>query len=105
MLTLLLCICLGCMLGILDIIPMIKNKIDKYAITSAFSYHVIMPYLLLNITNENTSIYIGGVLYFICSIPIVILVSKTDKKAVPIILLTSFIIGIICNILINLFIR
>jgi len=41
------------------------------------------------------AIFLGSVVYLICSIPIVVLVFKGDRKSVPIILVSSMILGAI----------
>jgi len=85
---------IGTILALIDIVPMIKSKIDKYSIISAFIYHLIMPFILFNISNSQ-KVILGFVVYLICSIPIVVLVFKEDRKSVPIILVSSMILGAI----------
>ena len=91
---------LGTILAFIDIVPMIKNRIDKYSIASAFVYHLIMPFILFNISNSQ-KIILGFVVYLICSIPIVVLVFKEDRKSVPIILVSSMLLGAISGFIIQ----
>lgn len=92
---------LGLFFGLLDTIPMIINKIEKHAILSAFVYHLIMPFILFHFSPYSYLIINGAFLYLICSIPIVILVFKDDKKSVPIILCTSIVVGILSGFLLQ----
>ncbi len=97
-------ILLGAVLGIVDVIPMIKMKIDNHSIISAFVFHLIMPLILYNIAIESIPWWLkGAIIYFICAIPIVILVAKNDMKSVPIILVSSIVLGTISNVVLHYF--
>ena len=95
---------IGVVLGIVDVLPMIKKRLDKFSIISAFVFHLIMPWVVYDSTISIHSIVKGGVLYFVLSLPIVILVLRDDKKAVPIILCTSTVLGLVCGTIIHYFI-
>jgi hypothetical protein len=95
--TLLRVLIVGIVLGLIDIIPMLKKQLDKHAIMSAFMYHLIMPFVLLNISSGPSKILTGAILYFICAVPIVILNAKDDKKSIPIIFCSSIVLGTICS--------
>ena len=47
--TILLTLLIGILAGILDILPMVKRKLDKHSILSAFVFYLIMPFIILNI--------------------------------------------------------
>ncbi len=85
---------LGVGAGILDIIPMIIQKLDKYSIISAF-----FQWIVLGIIIKYSSVLglkgwaNGAVVAVIAAIPIVILVSKSEPKSVGIILGTSLVLG------------
>jgi hypothetical protein len=79
----LLTILIGCIAGIIDILPMIKMKLDKYALSSAFKFYFVMPLVIFNIKLfENLWWLKGGLITLVLAIPTTILASKTDKKAV-----------------------
>lgn len=86
---------IGLILGVIDVLPMIKKKLSIYECLSAFSFHLIMPTILYLLKVEGSKIVIGGLLYIICTIPLAILATKEDKKIIPIMLSTSCIIGLI----------
>lgn len=91
----------GLLTGIIDVLPMIKKKLDKFDCSSAFIFHFIMPTILYYFNANVSKLIIGGLVYVICSLPMVIIVAKSDKKSVPIILVSSFIIGTICGTIIS----
>lgn len=39
---------IGIIVGIIDILPMIKMKVDKYSILSAFVYYLIVPFIIFD---------------------------------------------------------
>lgn len=92
---------IGMVLGIIDVLPMIKKQLDKYSTVSAFVYHMIMPFVVYYSAIEMHFILKGGLLYLLISLPIVILVLKDEKKAVPIILCMSTFLGVICGAVIH----
>ena len=90
----LLTLLIGLIAGIVDVMPMIKMKLDKYAISSAFIFYFIMPIIVFNINLLNNLWWIkGGLVVFILAIPVIIIVSKADKKSVLPMSLTSIILG------------
>lgn len=92
----------GIAFGVIDIIPMKIKKIDRYSIFSAFSYHMIMPFVLLYNSINIPYILSGGIVYLICGIPIYILVMKEDRKSVLIMAVTSAVLGTVCGVLFQL---
>jgi hypothetical protein len=81
--NILLTIIIGVIAGIIDILPMIRMKLDKYAISSAFVFYFIMPFIIFNLNIlENLWWLRGGLITFLLSIPIIILISKVDKKSI-----------------------
>ena len=78
---------------------MIKMKIDKYAISSAFVFYLIMPFIIFNTTLFGMAWWLkGSVITVVLALPIVILVAKTDKKSIPLILSMSILLGTIIGI-------
>ncbi len=78
---------------------MIKMKIDKYAISSAFVFYLIMPFIIFNTTLFGMAWWLkGSVITVVLALPIVILVAKTDKKSTPLILSMSILLGTIIGI-------
>jgi len=92
--TILFSLSLGAIAGIIDIIPMIIQKLDKYAILSAFVQWVILGLFITYIKIPGVDGWLKGLLVAVLMcFPIVILVMKDDPKSVGIIILTSAILG------------
>lgn len=83
----------GFIAGLVDIMPMIRLKLDRRSISSAFAFHLIMPVIVFNSTIILPWWFKGGLIYLICCVPILFLVGKDDRKSLPIIALTSTVIG------------
>lgn len=83
----------GIIAGFIDILPMVKQRLDKYSIRSAFAFHVIMPFIVFNLAIAVPWWIKGGLAYLVCCIPILFLAAKDDMKSTPIIAITSAVIG------------
>jgi len=93
---------LGAIAGIIDVIPMIIQKIDKYSTISAFVQWLILGFFITHIKIPGLDGWSKGlVTAVLMSLPIIILVAKTDPKSVIIILLTSAILGSIVGFFSN----
>jgi len=85
---------LGALAGVIDIIPMIIQKLDKHAIASAFVQWLVLGFIITFIKIPGLDGWQKGlVVAVLLSLPIVILVAKTDPKSIVIILLMSATLG------------
>jgi len=85
---------IGVVAGIIDIIPMIIQKLDRKATVSAFVHYILVAIVIVNITIPGLVWWLkGGVVSLALSIPILIIISGNDKKAVPIIASMAIILG------------
>ncbi|MFA5995760.1 MAG: hypothetical protein WCW27_03895 [Patescibacteria group bacterium] len=93
--TILLSLVLGSIAGIIDIIPMLIQKLDKYATGSAFVQWVVLGFIIthVNIPGLQTGWLKGLIVAVLMSLPIVIIVAKTEVKSVGIILAMSAVLG------------
>lgn len=92
--SILLSLALGAVAGIIDVIPMIIQKLDKYACFSAFVQWVIIGFIVTHIKIPGVEGWLKGtIIAVLMALPIIILVIKTDLKSVPIILIISAILG------------
>ena len=83
--TLILSIIIGAIAGIIDIIPMFIQKLDKYSIISAFLQWVVVGFVIFHIQFGIEGWIKGLIAALLLAVPIVILVMKTDmKSAIPI---------------------
>ncbi len=84
----------GAVAGAIDIGPMIKMKLSKYAVVSAFMQWVILGLMIPRTSLFGLNGWINGsVVAVLLCVPIVILVAEDDKKSVPIIVVTSIVLG------------
>ena len=96
---LILSILIGLVAGIIDIIPMVIKKLDKRATISAFLQYLFLGIIIVNIDLPYIIWWLeGGLISLAFTLPIVLLVSKEDKKSVPIIIVNSIILGTLIGI-------
>jgi hypothetical protein len=100
---LLLSVIIGVVAGLIDITPMVVQKMDKRAIVSAFLQYLFVSIVIVNIDLPHIAWWLEGALISLTlALPIVVLISATDKKAAPVILTTSVILGTLIGIANNL---
>ncbi len=96
----LLTLLIGIIAGVIDVLPMIKMKVDKYSCISAFAYYVIVPFIIFGINwFDNLWWLRGGVVAILMAIPVIILVSKEDKKSPVAMIIMSIVLGSIIGVL------
>ena len=49
MMEILLTCIIGIVVGAIDVLPMIKMRLDKYSIISAYVFYFILPFVIFNI--------------------------------------------------------
>jgi len=97
--TLLLSAIIGIVAGIIDVIPMIIQKLDKRATISAFLQYFFVSIIIVNIDFPHIAWWLqGGLISVALALPVVFIVSKQDKKVVPIILTMAAILGTLIGI-------
>lgn len=90
----LLTLLIGAVAGTIDVIPMIKMKLDKFFISSAFLYYLIVPFLIFNTELFHMPWWLkGGVIALAVAVPVIVVVAKEDKKTAPIMAVTSTVLG------------
>ncbi|MBN2401303.1 MAG: hypothetical protein JXN64_02790 [Spirochaetes bacterium] len=97
--TLLISMVVGIMAGVLDILPMIIQKMNKRAIISAFLQYFFVSIIIINIDLPGIAWWLkGSIISFALALPIIIIVSDQDKKAAPIIGIMAIILGALIGI-------
>lgn len=90
---------IGMIAGIIDVFPMIKMKVDKYSILSAFVYYLLLPFIIFNVNWFGTLWWLrGGVVAIVMAVPIIILVAKEDKKSPVAMTIMSIVLGSIIGV-------
>ncbi len=89
---------IGFIAGIIDIIPMIIQKLDKYAIISAFVHWIVLAFLISYIVLPMPAWLKGLIIAELAALPILVLVWKDDPKSVIPIVIMSAILGLLVGI-------
>ena len=85
---------IGSIAGIIDVLPMVKMKLDKYAISSAFTFYFVMPFIIFNLAFfENLWWLKGGLITLVLAVPTTIIASKADKRAIIPITIMAIVLG------------
>ena len=96
----LLTLLIGIIAGVIDVLPMIKMKVDKYSCISAFVYYIIIPFVIFGINWFGNLWWLrGGVVAIIIAIPVIILVAKEDKKSPVAMTVMSIVLGSIIGVI------
>lgn len=89
----------GVVAGTVDVLPMVKMKLDKYAITSAFVYYFILPFIIFNTNLFGMAWWLkGGIIALALAIPVIIIVAKNEKQSVLPMAVTSVILGTLIGV-------
>ena len=95
----LLTLLIGIVAGVIDVLPMIKMKVDKFSCISAFVYYIIVPFVIFGINWFSNLWWLrGGVVAIIMAIPVIILVAKEDKKSPIAMTVMSIVLGSIISV-------
>ena len=90
---------IGVIAGAIDVLPMIKMKLDRFSIVSAFVFYFILPFIILNTELFGMPWWLkGGVTGLAMALPIIIMVAKEDKKSAPPMLIMSAVLGTLIGI-------
>lgn len=90
---------IGVVAGIADILPMVFQKMDKRAILSAFLQYFFVSIIIVNINIPGIVWWLqGSIIALALSLPVIIIVSGKEQKAVPIIATMSVVLGAIIGI-------
>ena len=75
---------IGVIAGCVDLAPMVKRKLGKHAIASAFVFYFILPFIILHTEMFTMAWWLkGGVISLALAAPVIILVARDDPKSVP----------------------
>ncbi|NNF97854.1 MAG: hypothetical protein HKM93_00605 [Desulfobacteraceae bacterium] len=95
---LLISLCIGVIAGVIDVVPMIAQKLDKYSSWSAFVHWIVLAVIISYIQLPMPPWLKGLVVAEISAVPIIILVMKDDMKSIFPILIMSAVLGIAVGI-------
>ncbi|HBA84613.1 MAG TPA: hypothetical protein DCZ95_11005 [Verrucomicrobia bacterium] len=90
---------IGIVAGIIDVIPMFVQKLDKYSIISAFIHWIVLGFVISYIQIPVASWLKGILIAEMAALPIAVLVLKSDPQSVIPILLMSAVLGALVGLL------
>ena len=94
----LLTLLIGIAAGVVDVMPMIKMKLDKYSIASAFVFYLILPFIIFNIKLNGIAWWLkGGMVGLGLALPVIILAVREDKKSTVPMTVMSAVLGTVIN--------
>ncbi len=95
----LLALLIGIIAGVIDVLPMIKMKVDKYSCLSAFAYYVILPFVIFGVNWFGDLWWLrGGFVAIPMAVPTIVLVAKEDKKSPIMMAVMSIVLGSIIGV-------
>ncbi len=95
-------ILVGVAIGFIDALPMFMKKMDKANCWSAFFQYVVVTFIIFNTSLPQLNIshiFVGPIVSFLMSLPIVIIIGKSEKKAVPIVIANAIVLGFIISVI------
>jgi hypothetical protein len=97
--TLFIAVVIGVAAGLLDILPMILQKMGKISIISAFLQYFFVSIVIVNINLPGIAWWLQGSLISLAlALPILVIISPNDVKPVPIISSMAIILGALIGI-------
>jgi hypothetical protein len=85
---------IGTIAGIIDVIPMIIQKMDKYDNFSAFIHWIVLGLIIPFVSWDIAPWLKGLIIAEISAVPILLIVAPKDKKAVIPISIMSAVLGV-----------
>lgn len=92
-------ITIGIFAGVVDVIPMLVQKIDTTSCLSAFVHWLVLGVLISYVRAPLPNWAKGGAIGFFSALSIVILVAQSDPTSVLPILMTSLVLGGLVGVL------
>ena len=93
-------LCTGILVGAIDALPMWIKKMPKEKCLSAFIQYIIVTLIIFYANVEFLPWWIeGSVIALALSLPILILIAKTEKASIPIIIGNAIILGVSVSII------
>ncbi|MDR2038029.1 MAG: hypothetical protein LBQ60_08910 [Bacteroidales bacterium] len=92
--TFLLSIAIGFGVAVLDIVPMVLQRLPTYMTIAAFIHYFFISIIIINIKLPYIPWWMqGGLISLTLITPLMILIGHTDKKPLPGILISALVLG------------
>ena len=96
---------IGLIAAVIDTVPMILRKMDRLFIVSAFFVWIVLGLFIPKISFVSISFLNGIIVAILFVLPMVFLIYKLDPNGLPIIIVTTIILGCGVGFFSNLFIK
>jgi hypothetical protein len=84
---------IGLIAAVIDTVPMILRKMDKFFVLSAFFTWIILGIFIPKINFVSISFLSGIIAAVLFVLPMTFLIYKLDQKGLPIVVVTTIILG------------
>lgn len=84
---------IGLIAAIIDVAPMIIRKMDKSFIVSAFLVWIVLGLFISKLHFVSNAVLNGLIVSLLFVLPISVLIYKLDPKGLPIVIITTIILG------------
>jgi len=90
---------IGIVAGLIDITPMLLQKLDKRALFSAFSQYLFAGIIIVHCDIPGIVWWLeGGLIALAMAIPVIIIISAHDRKLIGIVGGTALVLGTLIGI-------
>ncbi len=84
---------IGLIAAIIDILPMLIKKLDNFFIVSAFSFYLVLGFLIQWVEISSIGWLNGLILGVLMMVPTMALIAKVDRKAIPVIIANNLLLS------------
>jgi hypothetical protein len=96
---------IGLVAAVIDTAPMVIRKMDKYFILSAFFVWIILGIFIPRINIVSNSFLNGSIVAILFVLPMTFLIYKLDPKGLPMVIITTIVLGCGVGFFSKLFIK
>ena len=90
---------IGAAAGVIDIIPMLAQRLPMRSIVSAFLQYFFVSIIIVNIDLFGIAWYLQGALIsFALALPVMVIVARSDRRAVPPMAVMSVLVGTLVSV-------
>ncbi|WP_297625580.1 hypothetical protein [uncultured Rikenella sp.] len=90
----------GVVVGLIDALPMFLKKMNRANCWSAFLQYVVVTFVVFNTTLPQIGVthwLVGPIVAVLMALPMVVMIAREEKKAVPFVLVNAVVLGFIIS--------
>lgn len=91
--NLLIAAAIGLIAGIIDVIPMLIQKLDKKSCISAFVHYFVLGFIIPFVQWDLAPWLKGSIVALLLSAPVMVIVFPSDKKAIVPMIVMALVLG------------